>query len=282
LKVKIIVSKLTDSPYSAEFGDAFLFEDNDAITQFKLALKDGHPSSFLVSGYRGAGKTSLVNKVKELLKQETLFISLSLAKYDSYAVLLKKLIRQLYLGFTETAEFNKRKNEVDGLVDKFSLLYERTFNEITETQKDESKSDKSFSIETSFDLKKIIPPFVLILLSGTNLAFNIFQIPYINYVIFIASVIWLGISTLDIKSKYSKNKTASAELLRKTLYDNEIAEYHLIETLLELKKSKLNVIIVFDELDKINSVEDVQKIIHELKFLLLSGLANFIVISELV
>ncbi|HEX8195607.1 MAG TPA: ATP-binding protein [Pyrinomonadaceae bacterium] len=279
MKVKVATSKLTDSPYSTEFADAFLFEDSDAITQFKLALKDGHPSSFLVSGYRGAGKTSLVNKVKELLKQETLFISLSLAKYESYPVLLKKLIRQLYLGFVKTTEYNQRKNEVDGLVDKFSLLYERTFNEITETKKDESKSEKSFSIETTFNLKKIIPPIVLILLSVTDLAFSIFQIPYISYVIFTASVIWLGISTLDIKSKYSKNKTATAELLRKSLYDDEIAEYHLIEILSELKKSNLNVIIVFDELDKINSVEDVQKIIHELKSLLLSGLANFIVIS---
>lgn len=319
MKIKIAASKLTDSPYSAELADSFLFEDNDAITQFKLALKDGHPSSFLVSGYRGAGKTSFVNKVRELLEQETLFVSLSLAKYDSYPVLIKKLIRQMYLGFVETSknralvelsttenierrpvtqglikkiigrlrrgsvetstiEDIKRKKEPEDLADKFSLLYERTFNEITETRKDESKTDKSFSIENTFDLKKVIPPFILVLLSGTNLAFSIIQIPYIGYVIFLASIIWLGIS-LEIKSKYTRNNATSAELLRKTLYDDEIAKYHLIKILSDLKESKLNVIIVFDELDKINSVEDVQKVIHELKSLLLSGLANFIVIS---
>jgi predicted AAA+ superfamily ATPase len=99
LEVNIDKSKLTDSPYSTERKAAFLFEEDEIFEQVILELKYANPSSFLVSGYRGVGKTSFINRIAEYLKSDFICANINIAKYDGYPRIVKKLIRQLYFQY---------------------------------------------------------------------------------------------------------------------------------------------------------------------------------------
>jgi hypothetical protein len=265
---------LTDSPYSKELKDAFHFEDHDFLTQMTQELKKANPSCYLISGYRGVGKTSFINRIKEALATDTAFVSISVAKYDGYPIVIKKIIRQLYLSYTSIKKTDPSKN----LDDKFSLLYDRTFNEVVQSEKELATNEKSKRTEMKVDLKKIIPILVSFILT-ICLSLHLFTLPYINELLLIASIGWTLITQWEFTWSSSKTSVKSLELARTTLYDNEIAEHHLLQVLSELKAIGIKTIIVFDELDKIKSTSTVEGIVNDLKALLLSGVANFFVIA---
>ncbi len=276
MKIPIIISKLTDSPYREDLKDSFLIEEDDPVIQLVTELNNAHPSSFLISGYRGVGKTSFVNRVKEKLEKKTIFVNVSLAKYDGYKILLKKVIRQLYISYQEL-EIKELEDSKD-LKEKFSLLYERTFNDISIIKKEQILNETKRSGEIKFDLKKILPV-VFVLVFGTNAIFNLLNTAFLNYSLFILALLWSSLSSLNLNLTKSKTEVDSNEISRKTLYDDEIAEYHLFEILRELKEYNFSVLIAFDELDKIKAVSTVEDIINDLKALLLCGLSNFFVIA---
>ncbi|MDH8678875.1 hypothetical protein QE109_11985 [Fusibacter bizertensis] len=93
------------------------------------------------------------------------------------------------------------------------------------------------------------------------------------------SCIWFVVSNTEIKKVLKKNKSEIEEHTRKSLYDDEIAEYHLSTVLSSLNKENFKVIFVLDELDKIESDSEMEGLVSDMKPLLLSNLASFIVIS---
>ena len=107
--VNIDKSKLSDAPYRPDRKDAFNFEDDDLVAQTILELTHGLPSSILMSGYRGVGKTSFANRVTEGLADNFLCVTINLAKYEGYPALIKRLIRGLYLSYEPTSVKTKDK-----------------------------------------------------------------------------------------------------------------------------------------------------------------------------
>jgi Cdc6-like AAA superfamily ATPase len=279
LIVNIDKTKLSDAPYRSDRKNAFAFEDNELVEQIVLELTHGMPSSFLVSGYRGVGKTSFVNRVIEKLGAEFICVTINLAKYDGYPVLLKKMIRALYLAY-EAREPSDSPKTKEGLQfdQEFKLLYDRTFHEVVRNHTLNTKKESKKGTEAEFDLKKVIP-IVLTLLSTTSLTFNLIDYKILNYFVFILSLAWTCISVFKFNWSRSQDDLEIEETARKSLYDDNIAEHHLLTTLAQLQQQGIKVLIAFDELDKIEKTEEVLPVINDLKFLLLSGYASFFVIA---
>lgn len=276
MKIPIDITKLTDSPYSPKLKDSFLFEDSDLVEGFVHELNNARPSTFLVSGYRGVGKTSFVNRIQERLNSNFLKINISLSKYEGYPTLVKKLVRHLYIEYTNLVK--KEKMEGSELNEKLGLLYDRTFNDISFKHTELKKGSSNFTNELNFNLKKVFP-LIILGLSAFNLNIDILNNTFSKYALFIGSLIWSILSSWNFKLSFSKEKLKAIEKIRKSLYDDEIAEHHLFEVLEELQSNNLKTVIIFDELDKIGDTNKVEEIIKDLKRLLLSGYANFFVVA---
>lgn len=276
MKIPIEISKLTDSPYSPRLKESFLFEDSDIVEGFIHELNSAKPSTFLVSGYRGVGKTSFVNRIQEKLDATFINIDISLSKYEGYPSLIKKLIRHLYLEYYKLERFDDVK--FTELNEKLGLLYERTFNDVSFKYSEIGKGTSKVTNDLDFSIKKALP-ILFLTLSALNLNFDILNNTFSRYILFIGSIIWSILASWNLKFSYSKEKLEAIEKIRNSLYDDEIAEHHLFEILEELKSNSINVLIVFDELDKIGETKEVEDIIKDLKRLLLSGYANFFVVA---
>jgi ABC-type methionine transport system ATPase subunit len=127
MKIQIHADKLTDSPYAESNKNAFLFDDEVALDQFSLELRHGHAGAYLISGYRGSGKTSFINRLQEKMS-DVIFVELNIAKTVSYPILVKRVIRQLFLQYQ--AYCDRTKSKPGEFMDEFQLLYDRTFNDI--------------------------------------------------------------------------------------------------------------------------------------------------------
>ena len=115
MEIKVNYKMLTDSPYedgNKENRKIFSFENcQDDIDNIVNDLIYGCPSCYLISGYRGAGKSSFIKRVESVLEEErkkinpenesvfkySLFIHTNFSKYEEQSFLLRKLIRGLYL-----------------------------------------------------------------------------------------------------------------------------------------------------------------------------------------
>lgn len=313
MKIYIDYNKLKNEPYKPvknesinkknecaedEISCTIEIED-DYVYQFQNHIIYCNPSCFLVSGYRGVGKTSFVNMIKEnvnLKYPETIFITLNINKYEEKNFLIRKMIRTAYLSIISNKNavdsINKQDNE---LIQILNLLYERTFYEVLKTYKNSKNNDITNTITTEVNIKKIIEllgveifTIINIKFGFINNAFNYFSVYFsnskiildaINIVIFIVSTAFLCIEGIKLKSESIQKKSKSEELSRKTLYDDEIAEYQLINVLERLHKLKIKTVIIIDELDKIDNDEHIQLLINQLKPLMLSGIVNFILVS---
>jgi hypothetical protein len=275
MRIKINHRKLTDSPYSKIHKDSFIFEDMDAINQLKNELSNGNASTYLISGYRGSGKTSIINRIEEDL-DGAIVVKISLSKHENYNLLLRKLIRQLYFAYIQTIHYKKDKGSI--FLESFTLLFEKTFNEITLTKSEEQKLERKRVLDIMIDLKQMIPVFFVII-SGSNLLLKFLSIDWVfDLVVFIAAIIWF-FSTFSYNYIRNRSNIDSSLISRKSLYDDEISEFHLLKILKNFREQNVNVIIVFDELDKIDDLEKINNVVNEIKVLLLSGLAHFIVVS---
>ncbi|HEY4195938.1 MAG TPA: ATP-binding protein, partial [Mucilaginibacter sp.] len=226
--VNIDKSKLSDAPYRSDRKDGFTFEDNDLVDQTVLELTHGMPSSVLVSGYRGVGKTSFVNRVTEILGDDFLCVTINLAKYEGYPVLIKRLIRALYLAYAPANANTAEKTEGQVKFDsEFKLLYDRTFHDVVHNRSFNNKKESKANRETEFDLKKAVP-IALSLLMTTNLAFDLIGSKLLSYLLFILSLVWTCLSVFKVNLSKSNTDTNTEEVTRKSLYDDNIAEYHLM------------------------------------------------------
>ena len=221
-------------------------------------------------------KTSFINRIQERLNSNFIKLNISLSKYEGYPILLKKLIRHLYIEYTNLVK--EEKIEDTELSEKLGLLYDRTFNDISFKHSEVKKGSSKFNTELSFNLKKVLP-LIILGLSALNLNIDILNNTFSKYTLFIGSLIWSLLNAWNFKLSFSKERFKAIEKIRKSLYDDEIAEHHLFEVLEDLQSKNLKTVIIFDELDKIGDTKKVEEIIKDLKRLLLSGYANFFVVA---
>lgn len=268
---------MVDSPYSASTKEAFVFDDAHSITQLVQELQVANSSTFLVAGYRGVGKTSFVKRLAETLIKTHICAVLNVAKYVSYQALVKRLIRELYLQFKDHPI--AKTEALEALSNEFLLLYDRTFNDIANSQVHNIKNETKVETEIKIDYKKLIIPIIAFISLALNLGYKVIPYSILNVIIFLGGSAWAGLTTWNLGITKGKTSTTTIETSIKTLYDDEIAEHFLFEILRKLKENGIKVIIGFDELDKHEKTESISKVIDDLKPLLLSGDADFFIIT---
>lgn len=282
-----IDSKKISFTYEGKNIENSNIEIHEIKEQLMQQLTFGNNSCFLISGYRGTGKTTLVNKIEEEIEKEIegnnyVFVHLNISKYENYSLVLRKLIREIYLTLSSNKVYEQIKNKQ--LIETIELLYDHTFYEIFKSSNVKDLKEFNINIEGNFNLKDVIKsltPLVIVVLASLNISFDILAKMSGSWdlLLLALSICWFLISGLKLNIKNQKMNSTLEELNRKSLYDDEIAEYHLKNILEELMKENIKVIFVFDELDKIENEIDMTNIISDLKPLLLSDLASFIVIS---
>ncbi|MBX2906471.1 MAG: ATP-binding protein [Taibaiella sp.] len=273
MKIKIDSAKLTDAPYSAEIAEAFLFDDSEELQQILLELNNARPGSYLVSGYRGSGKTSFINRITERVNG-FLVVEINIAKSIAYPNLIKKIIRQLFLRYQS---YKGKSNEDPVFIKEFQLLYDRTFNDIVFGESANVKEEEKRELTIEYDLKKLLP-LLFTVFFATNVTIDLSP-TWLQFVLLVAAAIWSYVKTFKKSVTSTNTQTKNTELSRKSLYDDEIAEHHLFEIFKKLKDQKIKVLVVFDELDKLQNAEKIKEVIDELKPLLLSGYASFMIVA---
>lgn len=282
MRVRIDSKKISSSSNIKNIGNSNVAVD-EIKEQLMQQLLFGNNSCFLISGYRGTGKTTLIKKLEDEIQDKNyIFVHLNLSKYEDYSLILRKLIREIYLTLSSSKIYEQIKNKQ--LIDNIELLYDHTFYEIFSSSNIKNLKEFNSKLEGNFNLKDIVKyllPLIAVVLSSLNISFNIFPelLKHSDVGILFLSICWFIIDGFKLKLEIQKRNSSVEELNRKSLYDNEIAEYHLRNMLEELKKEGIKTIFVFDELDKIENETDMASIISDLKPLLLSDLASFIVIS---
>lgn len=273
LKIPINLKKLVDSPYDESNKTFFEFTSQDT-EPFVQDLINGNPTCFLISGYRGAGKTSFIKRLAIDVagkNDQTLFVYLNFAKHEERTILLRKLIRNFYLQFESNTKLFKTINENASLkepLNRFRELYERTFYAV-------SKNSNEKKVDTEISTLKFVAPLKHVFLIF-GLAMTLFTgVGFLKWYVWVVLTI-VGYFTYDTLS--SKEKSSTSEVSKDMLYDDEIAEYYLIETIRSFN-NHLKLVFVLDELDKIQDDQLVENLINELKPIMLSGLANFIVVA---
>ncbi|BDG48334.1 ATP-binding protein [Parageobacillus sp. KH3-4] len=302
MKIYLKHHLISDSPYEmGSKNEIFVSQDDELFEQIVLEIVNGNPASFLISGYRGAGKTSFINKVKEKCLQKDsniLFVSLNFGKYEEFSLILRKIIREVYLaidnkelvinrGTNSLSKNVKEQLEKDNpsLLRELELIYERTFYQVTESRKHSLQTEKSINQTITYNIKKSVISVGLLIAAVIDNEFKFVEKilglnnTHLDKVILIVSAIWAAFESYKLGLSYSKKKTELNELSLSSLYDNEIAEFQLKKILNGLKHSGLKLVFIIDELDKIDDDEKLNSLINELKPLMLSGLASFILIS---
>ncbi|SEB14379.1 ATP-binding protein [Bacillus nitratireducens] len=301
MKVYIEHEKISDSPYeSGNDNDIFVYKDFVFFKQLALEITQGTATSFLISGYRGVGKTSFINKIKEQAVKENdnmLFVSLNFGKYEEFSLILRKIIREVYLSIDKKDPFEGKsadnengvkeliKKNNPNLLEELGLIYDRTFYQVSESKKYIDQTEKTLEQNLEYNIKKTIISICVLVTAGVESKLKFIERilgmsnTNIDTVMFILATLWAGFQSYKLSMKYSKKKTELNELNRSSLYDNEIAEFQLRKILNGLKELDIKVVFVIDELDKIDDDVKLHSLISELKPLMLSGLASFILIS---
>lgn len=288
MKILINTEKLTDSPYNARSTFPFYFDEN-AVTEMVEDIKAGTPTCYLISGYRGAGKSSFVRKVEATTMSKctkTLFIHLNFTKYKSQTYLLRKLIRALYQSLTNPKNkavsnslYEKEGNILEEKRTKVLLerLFDQTFHEVTDNhaQSDETSEEKSVNI----DLWLFFGFSLTFLLSLSNLFYRWMSIEKLPTILaMIASFTGSMREAISLNVRASKSTKFTKEFQRKSLYDDEIADFHFNSLLDKFHDNEIKLVFVLDELDKVG-VSEVDPLINEMKPYLVSGKASFIVVA---
>ncbi|QWH42881.1 hypothetical protein EXW53_26770 (plasmid) [Bacillus mycoides] len=259
----------------------------------KEAILYGPLSCFIVTGYRGVGKTSFINYIREKSRKEfsdviqnnpsheyksLLFVNCNFVNGDKKEHILRKLVRQLVTSAQEDEKASKILDTKPDLRDELKVLYKRTFaqvNDMTkETDTDTTTISKASNLSNTFIIMSIIS---LALVS--NVIWNLilsFDLKYATGVMAIISIL-TTVYTYQ-RNSITENKSHK-EIEVKTLYDDEIAETRLIGYIQRLRELGIKVIFTLDELDKIENDDQLDTFISELKPILISGKAAFILIA---
>ncbi len=235
----------------------------------------------IVTGYRGTGKTSFIRNLLSSVEEENknvLAIHVNASTYTTYPVFLKRVIREIYLKYTE--KYRKAPENI-------RLTYLHTFynmtGRISSGKKEENRDTKERGFQCTFCLEKFIQMFCEQGVIGTLLLYIIFG-RIGGFIGLFIVILVMGIGSFEFswkggKSEENIEQKESATFIE-TLYDDEIAEYHFFHVLEMIREQEnKQIVFVIDELDKIEKTEELERLFFELKPLLLSGYGNFILIA---
>lgn len=290
MKILINHKLISDAPYKEDNEGFFVFDNTEDIEQIKREILHGTSTCYLVSGYRGVGKTSFISKVEHEINKEDIsrgiFIKINTPKYESYSFLLRKIIRGIYLSISNHYNISNLRKQNRNIIKRIELLFDRTFSDVEHLQKNSLKHEKASSLNLSVNFKKLTVLVIAFVVTGLNLKFDLIDLitsfkwnKYIDLFLFSFPTFWATFELFKYKRTLSKTDTEFAEISRKTLYDDEIAETQLINLLEDLNTIGMKPVFVLDELDKIDKVEQLESLIGDLKPVMLSGLASFILVS---
>ena len=282
MKVRINHLDISDSPFNNDNKNTFIFENEEKTSQIVQELVFGNPTCFLVSGYRGAGKTSFIKKIEFDItnNSDIVFVYINLSSYTNFSFILRKIIRGIYLAFQDEKYKKLLKKLDEKTIKDLNLLFQRTFFNITNYSKISIAKEKSISSKLEFNLKNVVLIF-LVFVSAINLKFDLIPLSSfgIDLLFFIISLILAVITYFNLEELIINKETKNSGIDTVELYDDEIAEYHLITILKNIKENNIKIVFVVDELDKIENANDIELLITELKPIMLSGLASFLLIT---
>lgn len=274
---------LEDSPiYNKDSKKESLYPD------LKLKILNevtkGKPGCFLITGHKGVGKTSLLEEIarEEALSNDSVIVRIPFVKDTAYEYALRKIIRSLYL----SVEANHTKDEVERNYSSLFELYIRTFNQLERSRLHHESEEENQNLKFKISLYKYFTIIFTMSFGITGLSskelfslyFNFLDEAYLRYTISIISIVFSIFKSIEVSGEYKRAKKFSKSLEVKDLYDEEIAEYRLLQVLSDIgEKSKT--IIILDELDKFSSVTELQTFLSTIKTLLLSGKAYFFIIA---
>lgn len=299
-----------DTDEDREIMDSvFVFDDNN-INDISNDIVYGHPFSLLITGYRGVGKTSFVNRLQAMINKKsypkkTIFLNITLSNYENYSLLLRLIFRKLYIEAIPKISHNTLKvkktfyekaccflrypiglltvqnsslptDKVEKLCKKMNILYDSTFFKIDNKQK--NLKEKNCIKKIDFNIKRLIASLfttatALLLLCINRNILN----PSYDILFLVIAILWTSFECINYASN---EKSFSSESYEKNLlFDAENLECHLEDVLKNLNLLGYRTVISFDELDKINDNEKLQNLLKDLKPLILSNLTTSIFIS---
>lgn len=302
LKIPIEHTKLVDSAFDG--SKDFPFEvKTSQIAGLIEDMTHGRRTSYLISGYRGSGKSSLIKKLQldieaaEANKPEadakTVFFFLDIPKYESRSIILRKIIRTFYAQLAEEKRnepvYKKlQANENTNVkLEQLHDLYEKTFYDVSHEVSKTKVKKKIKTYRYTLDYKGLVTTIVSLVLFfttviGALIGWDLGAIfeskTFTNILIAVLAALWATLRVLEHEQEHQREKTSVDARIKKSFYDDEIAEYYLKERLAALKDD-IKPIFVLDELDKISEHTEIESVINDLKPLFLSGHASFIVVA---
>ncbi|SHI79496.1 P-loop NTPase fold protein [Pseudobutyrivibrio xylanivorans] len=289
--IKKIANNEVDGIAEAELFNEELINKKEAILNM---LDTDIPFCALVSGFRGTGKSVFVDYIFSdchIDDKEIVVVKFNTSNYKNFADFLRKIIRELYVavGRNEKEEDKKkrifaiRKNKDDKEDNSLKNLYISTFYDVKESSNIliQNSKKKSINFESALnvvaDLSKWAELAVLLALTRIPDEDRRLQAFFILGIISVALNL-----TLDFTINKEKVSLKQNEYNRtlETLYDDETIEYRLLEQLEKLYNAGKRVVLVIDELDKLDS-DSVNQILCDIKPLLLSKYSNSILVGGL-
>jgi len=272
-----------------ELGEQLLTNADTPPTELAAALRHGPSICCLISGYRGSGKTSFVHCLKNTIGNDpnakTIFVQVDFSRYQDKTNLFRWLIRKLYLSLESHPAYKalqkseaqqSPKERISALLE---TLHEKTFYD----------SGRTFiqTQETTWTTSVVLDwlPFISWLALSGVVFFSLIAIyPFITMPLAIplftlaGGVAALLKKAVSLKTTQENKHHKQEDFTRKTLFDNEIADHFFLSLIEDFTKAGLNLIFVFDEMDKVDETM-LDKLATDIKPYMLSGHAKFIVVS---
>ena len=294
LLISIDLKKINDSLTPKEY----LEESPESYEKLRNHVLHFEESSILISGYRGVGKTTMIqmledsitttigrgdgieknNPKESLLDGKTvLCIHMNMDRYDTYPNFIRNLSRELFISYKKT---NKdTKTDDSELLSQLEKLYQQTFYQVNEISSIEKKVErevtKSLTLNAGTFIKTLLP--LLIVILGSFLSTLKFNIP--GLVVTIIGFIGFVLGNFNFSRTKSKKNIEKNNVQIESFYDSEIAEYRFFDMLNKLKESNFKVVLIFDEIDKIDKDEKLDKTLAEIKKIILHQGTNSILIA---
>lgn len=258
--------------------DGYFYND-DEVQQLVADLQGPNPTCYMVTGYRGTGKSSLINRIYNSTdKQSVLFVTSNFSRYDDRKSLLRKLFRDLYLEVDKSETISKKLG--DNILKDLELRYDQTFEDIR-IVKTNSRSwlkereavidvTNLINISLTIVLPFIIATLPLVFFSGGE--------SWKQYSLSAAAAVAGFAGAFSYTRRKKKTKEKRRETTRESMYDDEIVDYHFHQILGRIREAGVNLVFVLDELDKVEHSK-LQLLLKDMKPFFVSGDANFIAVA---
>lgn len=300
MEITIHPEMLSDAPLTEEKDAQFLIRPG--INMLAEDVMFGKSTCYLVSGYRGVGKTSFLKQVefrindavknhqtsevdKKSFNKDTVFVYTNLAIYHSHGKLLRKLIRELFLSLNDKDTFKqllddeKIKPAGEQHAHLLQKLYDKTFFEVSQSSTNSETNETTYTDEKNYTawVFFFLPAFFVFFFWGHMNFSEAGTKNRIDLAGLILAILVQAFNFYKLSKKTTYTEKDSDEIIRRSLYDDDIADYHFCDILKKLKP-EFKIVFVLDELDK-QEIKEQERSLAEVKPYLVSGLASFILVA---